>query len=368
MLGNRHGGIGRYSLELAKNILRTDKINYYKLFVNPKNSDEGDIKQFEQFSNATIIPANIRHYSLMEQIKFWRVLNKENLDLVHFMNFNVPIMYDRPFIVTIHDVVHHKIGGAKKSRLPHFLAYKKVIGNASKKAARVITVSEYSKNDISKYLQIPLEKIDVVYEGASVKTDISESRISQVKKKYLLDKPYLLFVGVLERKKNVINLARGFDVLLKKYKFDIDLVFAGKPDPHYPEIKYKAMDIKFKDHLVFTDYLEDEDLAALYKGAHAFVSASMHEGFGLPGVEAMKFGLPLVVSNIDVFNEIYDKAAIYFNPLDPDDIAEKISLLVSDEKFHAQMQTFSFTQGQKFNWEETAKQTLNIYQKALNEI
>jgi glycosyltransferase involved in cell wall biosynthesis len=317
-------------------------------------------------TNYQLIPVNIRHYSLREQLKFHQILDKYNLDLVHFPNFNVPVFYNKPFVVTIHDMVHHKISGAKKSRYVHFLAYKKVIENAAKKSRAVITVSEASKKDIVKILNVVPRKVEVIYEAGFLNKEISEQTVNKIKARYFLQRPYMLFVGVLERKKNVVNLTRGFDDFLKQSKLDMDLVVVGKSDPHYPDIKYEAMDIKHKERLVFTGAVSDEELSALYKGAYAFVNASLHEGFGLPGVEALNFGLPLAVSNTEVFNEVYDNAAVYFNPLDPADIAVKLELLAQDQQFYQTLSKKSFERAQKFNWEKTAEQTLKVYNECIN--
>jgi glycosyltransferase involved in cell wall biosynthesis len=283
------------------------------------------------------------------------------LDLVHFPNFNVPVFYKKPFVVTIHDMVHHKIGGAKKSHWLHFEAYKKVIESAAKNSKKIITVSEYSKKDIISFLQVPSDKIDVIYEGKSLNNEVSHERVEVVKKRYLIDKPYFLFVGVLERKKNLVSLTRGFDLFLEQHKAKIDLVVVGPTDKHYPEIKHHALDIKHSGNLVFTGFVEEEELEALYKGAFAYASASLHEGFGLPGVEALSFSLPLLVSNIEVFNEIYDNAALYFDPMDPSDIAEKINILVRDSQFYEQIQRKSFERSLLFDWNKTAEETLKIY-------
>ena len=365
MYGTAHGGIGRYCQELFLRILGADKENQYFLFYN-KSLREEDFKILQSHGNATMVLANFRHYSFGEQASFLKQLNKYNLDLVHFPNFNVPIFYKKPYVVTIHDMVHHKIGGAKKSHLLHFLAYKKVIALAAKNSKKIITVSEYSKKDIVNFLQTDPEKIKVIYEGVSLNNEVDNAAVNEVKKRYLLTNPYFLFVGVMERKKNLVNLTRGFDFFLQKYKAKMDLVIVGKIDKHYPEIKHKALDIKNSSHLVFTDYVENGELAALYKGAYAFASASLHEGFGLPGVEALSFGLPLLVSNIDVFNEIYDNAGVYFNPLDPSDIGEKMNLLVRDGQFYGQLQKKSFERSQLFDWNKTAKQTIEVYQSCLD--
>lgn len=366
IFGISHGGIGRYCQELFPRILELDSNNLYYLFINGKNVIQNDLEVFKKYKNAFIIDTGSRHYSLSEQTSFLWILNKYNLDLVHFPNFNVPVMYKKPFVVTIHDMVHHKIGGAKKSHLIHFFAYKKVIEFAAKKSKKIITVSQYSKNDIANIFGIDRNKIEVTYEAGSLNSDVRQEAVDKIKKSYLLNKPYFLFVGVLERKKNIVSLTRGFDLFLQKYKIDMDLVIVGKTDKHYPEGKHKALDIKNSDHLVLTGAVEDRELVALYKGAYAFTSASLHEGFGLPGVEAMAFGLPLLVSNISVFNEVYDNAALYFNPLDPDDIAEKMNLLVRDTEFYKQIKEKSFARGQLFDWQKTAKETLKIYQQILS--
>src|SRR5581483_870000 len=341
LFGTEHGGIGRYCQQLFPRILKMDKLDEFYIFSNQATA--AAIAPLISSENVKFIQTSARHYSFGEQLGFLRLLNKLDLDLVHFPNFNVPIFYKKPFVVTIHDMVHHKISGAKKSHWLHFLAYKKVIASAAKNAEKIITVSEASKKDIAGVLQVSREKIRVIYEAASINNKISDGYVAEIKKRYLLSRPYFLFVGVLERKKNLVNLTRGFDQFIEKYNLDMDLVIAGKIDKHYPDIKHSAMDIKHSSRLIFAGEVEDPELEALYKGAFAFVSASMHEGFGLPGVEAFSFGLPLLVSNIEVFNEIYDNAALYFNPLDPDDIAEKMNLLARDKQFYRQVSLNSLT-------------------------
>ena len=366
LCGKKHGGIGRYSFEIAKHILEQDTENQYTLFFNKNSAEPEDLEFFSKFTNVTVVLVGARHYSLAEQISFLRQLNKSKLDLVHFPNFNVPVFYKKPFVVTIHDVVHHKLGGAKKSHFFHFFAYKKVIAQAAKNAQHIITVSEFSKKDIVNVLSVSPEKISVIYEGPTLDPHIASKMVEKIKQQYLLRRPYFLFVGVLERKKNLVNLTRGFDLFIKKYKADMNLVIVGKTDKHYPEIKHHALDITHNDRLVFTGYVEDDELRALYAGAYAYVNASLHEGFGLPGIEAMQFGLPLLVSNIAVFNEIYDNAAVYFDPSSVPDIAEKMHLISRDPQFHTQLQTNSIKRGTFFDWSKAASKTLEVYTESLS--
>jgi glycosyltransferase involved in cell wall biosynthesis len=227
----------------------------------------------------------------------------------------------------------------------------------------IITPCYASKDEIVTSYPETKEKVSVVYEGISLKQQ-PDSMVQKVKQQFLLNRPYFLFVGTLEKKKNTVLLARGFDRLIEKYNLDVDLVFAGKADMHYPEVRQQTLDIKNKSRLIFTGYLTDDQLAALYQGAHAYANASTNEGFGLPGVEAMQFGLPLVVSNTPVFNEVYDDAAVYFDPTNPDDIAEKLYLLATDKKFFESKQRAARSRSQYFSWDKAAAETLAILKNA----
>jgi glycosyltransferase involved in cell wall biosynthesis len=273
-------GIGRYGSELVRSILETDHTNNYVLFV--RNKAEVSSLPYSSNSNVRIVQADFRHYSFDEQWHFFRLLNHYKLDLVHFLNFNVPILYNRPFIVTIHDLVHHKLPGNKKSRFLHRLSYRWVMNHAVKKSKAIVTVSEYSKNDIIQTLGVPRRKIKMIYEAANP-VPVSDSDIVSAWQRFGITKPYIIFVGVMERKKNIETLAEAFEILKESYKLNIQLVLVGKEDPYYPEIIQRVQKIKYRDDLVITGMISDKDKYALYTGAKAFVSASLFEGFGLPG-------------------------------------------------------------------------------------
>ena len=166
------------------------------------------------------------------------------------------------------------------------------------------------------------------------------------------------FVGSLQRNKNIIKLCEGFGEFLKKYEHDFDLVIVGKIDSHYPGIKSECLALPCAENLVFTGPVDDADLDALYGGAYAFVSASLFEGFGLPGLEAMNFGLPLAVSNIPVFNEIYQNGAIYFDPSNPEDIAQCLNLLAQDSLYYTQVKNKALERARAFSWKKCAEETL----------
>ncbi len=359
MGGSINAGIGRYSFELLNAMLERQTNDKFVVFYNDLNVNQADLTVLKG-KGAELVPTRIRHYSFAEQWTLPKLLAKHNLDIMHFPNFNVPIWYKGPYVVTIHDMVHHKISGHKKSRAWKFYAYKYIIEKAALRAQTIISITEAAKKDIVELLQVPPEKVVVTYEAPPAH-EPTKVDVAAVKKKFMLTRPYFLFVGTLERKKNVPMLAKGFDIFLSKYKYDMDLVIAGKVDPHYPEIKDQIMDIQHRNRLVFTDFVTDEDQVALYQGAYAFVSASLHEGFGLPGVEAMRYGVPLLTANTEVFNEVYDNASMYFDPMDANDIAEKMKLITSEPEFYSQMQVKSVERAALFDWGTAAEQTLEIY-------
>lgn len=360
MGGSINAGIGRYSFELLVAMLKQNTGNVFVVFYNEHNSNPKDINTLKSLG-ATLVPANYRHYSFAEQLFFPKLLNSYNLDIVHFPNFNIPIRYKKPFVVTIHDMVHHKISGHKKSRLWKYYAYQYIIKKAAHNSLKIISVTETAKKEIIDYLGVEPEKVIVTYEAPAV-NDAKPVDVLKIKEKYLLSRPYFLFVGTLERKKNLPMLVKAFDLFLTKYKFDMDLVIAGKTDRHYPEVRDQILNSSHNNRLVLTGFVEDNEQVALYQGAYAFVTASLHEGFGLPGLEAMSYGIPVLASNTPVFNEVYDNGAIYFDPLDPEDIAKQMNLLASDVQFHAQMQKKSIARAGLFDWAITAKQTLALYQ------
>lgn len=363
MGGSVNAGLGRYSFEVFRHVMELEPQNEYFVFYHKQNNSPADLAVLKKLG-AKLIETNIRHYSLSEQLFFYKTLNQYNLDLVHFPNFNVPLLYKKQYVVTIHDMVHHKISGHKKSRIIKFWAYEYIIKKAAERASAILTVTESSKKEIVEYLAVPADKIVVTY-LAPTDQEIVPANVERVKEKFLLSRPYFLFVGTLERKKNVPMLAKAFDLFLTKYKFDMDLVIAGKVDQHYPEVKDQIMDINHRNRLVLTGFVEEQDQAALYQGAYAFITASLHEGFGLPGLEAMRYGLPVLASNTEVFNEVYDNGAIYFDPLNPEDIAEHMQLVAQDTQFHAQMQQKSIARVQFFDWANTAKETLEVYHKVM---
>lgn len=352
-------GIGRYVYELIENLLKLDQRNQYVLFFNNP--------EFEKFTlprkGVTKILADSPHYSFKEQWHFWRLLQKENLDLMHFTHFNAPILYRRPSIVTIHDLTLNLHPGKKMASSLHRIAYTLTIRSIIKRSKRVIAPSEHTRQDIVKHFNIEPDKIAVIHEGvSSVFHKIADQNIiSDFRKKTGLTKPYILYTGVWRSHKNLVNLIKAFAILKHTHHFDGWLVITGKEDPWYPEVKQTVRNENLEGSVRFTGLVPDEDLVLLYNGASIFVLPSFYEGFGLPALEAFACGVPVCVSKTSSLPEICALAAEYFDPNDPNDMASKIALVYNDEAKKRDLISRGFERIKDFSWKKMAKETLDIY-------
>jgi len=361
-------GIGRYSQNLVKNILEIDHDNQYSLILTPE-----DAKEFEQSRinrQVKLIVTDIPHYSLAEQTKLPKILEKENFDLVHFLNFNFPVRYRGKFVVTIHDLTLFFYPGRQRHNIVHKLAYKYIFSQVCKKAQKIIAVSHATEQDIIKTFHVDKNKIKVVYEAADDKQFAKPSQdiIKKIQRQYAIaeslpsgqNSPVLLYVGQWRSHKNVVGLIKAFEKIRQVRPAKLAIV--GKPDPAYPEIKATIDKSLFLSDIVMPGFVTDEELAAWYEIASVFVFPSFYEGFGLPGIEAMMAGTPVVASNRTSLPELYQDAAVYFNPEDLTDMANQIQKVVSDQKLRQKMIGRGREIAGNLSWRKTAAETLKVYQ------
>lgn len=369
MYSSSFTGIGRYVFELTRNIFQLDQKNEYVLFFN-----EPEYSLFTPPNQrVTKIKVNARHYSFSEQTRFLNLLNKEHLDLMHFTHFNAPLLYRRPSIVTIHDLTLSFFPGKKMTSPLHRLAYHLIINNAVRKAKKVIAVSKNTKKDIEKLLKIPAQKIEVIYEGIdeNFTRPISAEFIESAKKKFAIDKPYLLYTGVWRSHKNLPNLLRAFKILVEEYGFDGYLVITGRKDPFYePEIIEQTRSLQIDNNVVFTGLVSEDELPALYRGAAVYVFPSYYEGFGLPPLESMAAGTPVASSDRSCMPEICGNdpekpTALFFNPDKPEEIASQTFRILSEQTLRETLIANGLNHISKFQWTKMAISTMDIYMQAI---
>lgn len=368
MYASRFTGIGRYVYELTGNLFRLDQNNEYILFFN-----EPEFSHFTPPNHRVRkILVDAPHYSLAEQTRFLRALNKEKLDLMHFTHFNAPIFYRRPSVVTIHDLTLSFYPGKKMASPLHRFGYHVTINSAVKKAKKIIAVSNNTKKDLQNIFKIPDKKISVIYEGVHEKFQPlhgkeGQKKIEDVKQKYALNKPYLLYTGVWRSHKNLPNLLEAFHILKNEYGFDGYLVITGRKDPVYaPELEEKTLSLELDDDVIFTGLVEEKELVPLYNGALTYVFPSLYEGFGLPPLEAMQCGIPVAASNISSIPEICGKDnAVFFDPKSPGDMAEKIFSVVSQKSLREKLVANGLERVKQFSWKKMTEDTIKVYQEAL---
>jgi glycosyltransferase involved in cell wall biosynthesis len=317
-------GIGRYVKELVENLERIDFKNQYVVFLAAKNFD------LYQPVNPNFQKklADINWYSLAEQIKMKKIVDAERADLAHFPHFNVPIFCRTPFVVTIHDLIlRHYPTSAASTKNPFvfylkYVFYNLVLRCAALRAKKIIVPSYFVKNDLIKNLKTNPDKIRVIGEGLSnlPQTDLGEEFL----KSKGVAAPYVLYVGNSYPHKNLERLIESF-AEIKKSKSDLQLVLVGKRDYFSKNLELRITNYELRKNITFYGYASDEELSTLYKRAALYVFPSLMEGFGLPPLEALSFGLPAAVSDIPVFHEVLGGAAFYFNPKDLQNMAATIT-------------------------------------------
>lgn len=361
MLGGG-SGISRYASELSRQILELDKNNQYVLFFN--QLDPETRRTYEKYGHK-LVATGIAHYSVAEQLSLPSILKKENLDLVHFLHFNAPIFYDKKFVVTIHDLTHTKFPGKKKSHILHRGAYNLVLLNAVKRAQRIIAVSGSTKNEVMEHFGIRDEKIEVVYEGinSAYKVMDREEAYGKIVSRFGITKPYILYVGVWRRYKNLPTLARVFDHLVEK-GFDLELVLAGEPDPFYPEIREQVTGIKNNSRVKALGRVSDEDLNFLYNASQLFVLPSLAEGFGLTALEAAACGVPIAASDIPTLREVLGQGAEYFDPMNEENMYDVLAYLNDNPKRREDLANAALSRSKHFSWKQAAEETIKLYESA----
>ncbi|MCX6816312.1 MAG: glycosyltransferase family 1 protein [Candidatus Beckwithbacteria bacterium] len=338
-------GVSRYTTELVKHLLKIDHQNEYFLYAGSWRQRQF-LKDFFNQVKTGKSTLKLSWFSPKLADLFWNRLNlwppADSLDVFHASNWVLPRTKSK-LVTTIHDLTFLKY----PKTLPAYLVavHTRHLQRAKKYADQIITVSQSTKKDLIDY-GIPATKIKVVYEAAS--PIFKPVNPSAAKRKYSLTKPYFLSVGTLEPRKNIKNLIKAFALLPKRYS--PELVIAGKFGwgENYPN----HLGVKF------IGFIPDEDLAGLYSGAKAFIYPSLYEGFGLPVLEAMSCGCPVITSNLSSLPEVGGDAALYVNPEDIKAISQAMIVVPK-----LNLREKSLAQAKKFSWQNSARETLKIYQE-----
>ncbi len=354
-------GLGRYVSELIVRLETLDKDNEYVVFLRRENFDEYR-PSGPRFTKAL---AEFPWYGWKEQLVYPFWLARHRLDLMHFAHFNVPVLYRRPFVVTVHDLIllSHPTPrattlGPLLYRMKYFF-YRLVIRSALRRAEAVITVSQCTKSEIEKNFPFTKKKkIFVTYEACGTAFRSGSGTPSKVQQ------PFVLYVGNAYPHKNLERLVSAFAGFRRSHP-EYRLALVGGSDYFYERLKRETEAKGLSENVVFAGQVDDAELAGLYDAAAFYVFPSLCEGFGLPPLEAMCRGLAVASSNAACLPEILGDAALYFDPADERSIAAAMRRLANDQPLRAELIAKGRSRAAGFDWDKCAGGTLEAYRQAL---
>jgi glycosyltransferase involved in cell wall biosynthesis len=363
LLQEKLSGIGNYiekilmeikKREIKDRIILLGSNNYYDYSkINFKNNI---------FLSNGIISRNRIFRILWEQIILPIKAKKNNIDILHCPAHVLPLFYSQKTVLTIHDLAFKLFPKAFKWQNRFYLNF--IVPLSIKKADRIIAVSKNTKKDIIEEYNIDSNKIKVIYNGVNEKyREIrDEIIINKVKEKYKLPKKFILYLGTLEPRKNIKRLIKAFN---KVKKSDTKLVIAGGKGWLYDDIFELVKTLNLENEIIFTGYVDEEDIVPLYNAATVFVYPSLYEGFGLPPLEAMACGTPVITSNVSSLPEVVGEAAITIDPYNIEDISSAIRKVLNSEKLKENLSKKGIQQSKKFSWKKTTEETLNLYREII---
>ena len=350
-------GIGTYLKNLIANLSQIDRTNQYFIFMLSRDFDKVNLPQ-----NFKKIKADYHWYSFGEQIFFPNLIKKTNVDIMHFPHFNAPVFYKGKFVVTIQDLIltlYPSSAGWFKRKIYNF-ALKRVVN----KASFIITTSRNTKNDLIKYFSINLQKINVIPLASNLnRENIDSSKQEEIIQKYGIKKDYLMYIGRLRKHKNILGIIESYKLAKEKYNITNKLVFVGKIDNSYIDLKEVLKEQGLEKDVLPIGYVSEDDLPQIYSAASMLIFPSLYEGFGLPVLDAFSVGTPVITSNTSSLPEVAGDAAVLVDPKNIEEIASGVQKILQDDNFRQSLIQKGYEQVKKFSWEKTAKDTLEVFNK-----
>lgn len=318
----------------------------------------------------TALPA--KPYPFWEQFTLPAFVKKIKADLLHCCSNTAPLFSKIPMVITIHDVIYMQPGGFKGSAYQNFgnLYRKWVVPKAAKKAKAIITVSEFAKKEIIHTLHLPEDKVHVVYNGLhSMYKPCTDVQVSaDFRKKYQLPEKYLLHFGNSAARKNTLGVLKAFLHYCRQSAHPLPLVISGCQKETIEAIAQREHLVLPQNQIIYTGYMEAAALPLLYANAVLFLYPSLAEGFGLPLIESMACGTPVITGNNSSLPEVGADAAYFVDASNSNEIFLAINRLLTDAELYNRLKEKGLNNATRFSWEKTARQTLEIYKRVLNMI
>ena len=356
---NKHG-MDYVVLQEIRELQKTDTKNEYFVFVAP-----GEDRCLEDTKNVHVIEIGGNFYPFWEQVTLPKAVKELNLDMLHCTSNTAPIRCKTPLILTLHDIIFLEPRDKSNKSLYQNMGWfyrRFVVPKILKKCKCIITVSNFEKNNIVSKLNIPEERITMIYNGYNEWFKPTQDT-NQVYKKYIDDLGYFFFLGNTDPKKNTERTLIAYSQYLDKSDVKRKLLMADLNKDYLEDIIERNHIENIKNNIVMPGYIVNSDLPYIYNNAFAFLYTSLRESFGIPLLEAMACGTPVITSNTSSMPEIGGKDAIMVNPESPEEIAEKMLLLEKDDQLYKKQEEYGVIRAQLFSWRLTAEQLLNVYEK-----
>ena len=356
VLGDRSGGNETYYRNLIMNLspeIQKETILFVKSMEDVQGlSFQGQVVCYKSKKAA------VRNFIELPYLAW-----KYKLKCLH-MQYFIPFVCPCPIVVTIHDISFEHFSDIFTKK--EMLLQRNLIPYAARKSKKILTVSEFSKDDICEKYQVSPEKVVVTYNGKSEKFNkepLTDQERAVLRERYSLPEKYILYVGNIQPRKNLKRLLHAYFKYADKAANSLPLVIVGKKAWMYDEVFAEIEQRQWEGRVFFTDYVDADDLPQIYKEAEFFVYPSIFEGFGLPVLEAMACGTPVITSNITSIPEVAGDACYLVDPFSEEEICNALETFASNEEMRKACMVKGYKQAEKFNWKITAQETEKVYRQ-----
>ena len=363
-------GVGTYIRNVVRMLGKLDHANEYLLIGQPERVfDIGSLPpNFRSIQLTLPVTSTAGYFALR------RIVQQENCDAVHIPSlfWLPPYLLPCPYVVTVHDVLEYMVranNGSGIRRTFHFYSTRRVLRNAS----RILAVSNFTKMDVSRLFGVPSSQIEVIYNAIDerfMQGHATEQECQTLAERYQVNYPFILYAGRIGAHKNLIRIIEAFSALKteleKESKFpDLKLIIIGDEVSRHPDLRRTVIKSGVQNDVRFLGFVPIDVLRVFYDSAKVFVFPSLYEGFGLPPLEAMSHGTPVVTSNTSSLPEVVGDAAVLVNPENVFDIMRALNRVLLDQPLREKLKSRGYVQVQKFSWEKSVRRIIDVYSEVV---
>lgn len=356
---NKHG-MDFVALETIRELQKRNDGNEYYVIVAP-----GEDRCLEESSNLSIVELKCPTYPLWEQVALPHAVKRLKADLLHCTSNTAPLWCPVPLVLTLHDIIYLEPRQHRSPSLYQEMGWhyrRLVVPRILKKCRKIITVSYFECNRIRKALNIPTERIQPIYNGYSTRFRPLDKINSDIVRRYIPKSDFLFFLGNTDPKKNAARVLKAYSLYLEQSDVKRPLLIADLKEEYIDNLLQQEGIADIKPRLYYPGYIDNQDLPMLYNSAFAFLYPSLRESFGIPMLEAMACGTPVIIGNTSAMPEVAGPGALAADPYKPEEIAAALLRLETDTALYQSQREYGLLRARQFSWKETADELAKLYQ------